>query len=306
MADPSAPETIPVDLPAAPAAPAAVEPAAIAAPAPAAPVEAAPAPAAVVEPAAPIAPAEPKLEPTLLERLDKERADKEAAEKAVKPAEVEAKTEPKVEAKPEENKPEPAKPAEAEKPVEAKPAEPFEYKFELPEVLKADEKKLGTFRDLLGEGDVRVPAEKAQKLLNLHAEAMQEFAAQTRRDQFDIFNKTKAEGEKLIMADPEFGGAGFETASRAVARARDNLISSARPGTPQYERDRGEFDQFVALTGAGSFPAFWRILHNAARYLDEPQADSVPAEIRPPKGNGRAPRGGIYSEESRRKMSGAN
>lgn len=298
---------IPVDLPTAPATPAApvaVEPAVVATPAGSLAGEVAPAAPIDVEPAAPIAPAEPKLEPTLLERLDKERADKEAADKAAKPAEPEAKTEPKVEAKPEDK---PVEPKTADLPVvESPPIAPIEYKFELPEVLKADEKKLGTFRDLLGEGDVRVPAEKAQKLLNLHAEAMQEFAAQTRRDQFDIFNKTKAEGEKAIMADAEFGGAGFETASRAVARARDNLISSARPGTPQYERDRGEFDQFVAITGAGSFPAFWRILHNAARYLDEPQADSVPAEIRPPKGNGRAPKGGLYSEESRRKMSGAN
>ena len=58
------------------------------------------------------------------------------------------------------------------------------------------------------------------------------------------------------------------------------------------------------MTGAGSWPAFWRMLHNAARFIDEPQARNIPTDIKPPKTNGRSPRGSMYSEESRQKMNG--
>lgn len=278
---------------AAPAAMVAVEPA----------VTAAPVEAPIIETVAPATPAEPKLEPTLLERLDQEAAAAKVAESKTEPPKADAPAEAKADDKPADK---PAEPPKVDAPVEAKPIEPFEYKFELPEVLKADDKRIGEFTALLNEGGGRVTQEGAQKLLNMHAQAMQDYATQTRRDQFDTFNKTKAGWEKDILADEEFGGAGHQTATRAVARARDALISSARPGTKQYERDLKSFNEFQSITGAGSHPAFWRMLHNAARFIDEPQSASVAADIRPTKGNGKNPRGGMYSEESRNKMNGAS
>jgi hypothetical protein len=124
---------------------------------------------------------------------------------------------------------------------------------------------------------------------------MQMYAEQTLLNQFKVFNDTKAEKEKEVLADPEIGGAGHQTAMTAIARARDLLISSAKPGTPRHEAERKEFDQFLEATGAGSWPAFLRLLHNGARYTDEPQAHEQPlSDLKPPKGNGRQPGSRMY------------
>lgn len=263
-------------------------------------VSAAPAAAAteVVAPVAAEAPKleEPKLAPTLLEKSDAERKAKDDA--AAKPAEPvkDAKPEVKPGEKPaevaaEKPKDDAAKAPEAAKPEAAAPIDLTAHAFTLPEVLKADDAQIGEFKSLLQEALTK-PAEAGQKLLDMHASAMTNFATQVRKEQYDTFNTTKAGWEKQILADPEIGGAGHQTASAAIARARDNLISSARPGTPKYQADLKEFEEFQAVTGAGSHPVFWRMLHNAARYLDEPGLPA--ADPKPPASNGRS--GGRLSQ----------
>jgi hypothetical protein len=283
--------------PAASPAAAPVEPVAAAAPpgpAAVAPAAGTTAPAASIEPAAPAA-AEiaPAREPNLLEKVDAERADAAKAAKAAEPA-----------------KPEPAKTAESVKPAEGKAAEaakvepdkPVEYNFEIPEFIKKDDPRIGAYTDILRENGVS--PEIGQKLLAMHAEALGEYAKHTLASQTSSFENFCRDQEKLVMADPEFGGAGFNTAKQAVARARDALISSAQPGSQLYAQHMKEFNDFNRATGAGSHPAFWRMLHNAARFIDEPQASGIPTDIRPSKANGRAPKPSIYSEESQRKMGG--
>lgn len=309
---------LPVDPAAAAASPAAAPVAqeALGTAAPAAPIAAVP-PAAAEAPAQPEAPAvavpdaaaaksdEPKREPTLLEKADAERAAKDAAKPDAKDA---AKDAPKPDAKPDDK---PA--ADAAKPEgdAVKPETPpaVEYKYELPDTLKMDDAQKGEFKTVLDEFRAD-PVANAQKIIDFGAKAMNDFATQnaadTIKNQFKVFNETKQTWETKWLADTEIGGAGHQTAMQAIARARDNLISSARPGTKQYERDRAEFEEFIALTGAGSHPAFGRMLHNAARFIDEPQATSIPTDIKPPKGNGRPPKGSMYSEESRQKMNGAS
>jgi hypothetical protein len=235
-------------------------------------------------------PVEPERTPTLLEKHDAEVAAKveplkpaaevkpadkptESAKDAPKPAEPKAA--------------ETAKPAETEKPAEPAKPEPVEYKYTLPETIKLDDaRKAETHAafDLF-----RADPTNPQPLIDLHNKAMTEFAEQTRRDQFDTFNKTKADWEKVWMADAEIGGAGYQTSIAAIARARDLLISSHKVGTPQYLADRKAFDEMLAVTGAGSHPAFGRLLHNAARFVDEPQAAEIPTNIKPPANIGRAP-----------------
>ena len=50
---------------------------------------------------------------------------------------------------------------------------------------------------------------------------------------------------------------------------------------------------FAAMTGAGDHPLFLKLLHRAARYVDEPGLP--PPSPKPPPGNGRAPSGGLRS-----------
>lgn len=262
--------------------------------APLAPAETA-LPAEVAAPAAPaseaVAPATPELAPGLLEKFDKDAKGKDAE----KPAEAEA---PARDAKPEEKVAEkPAeKAAEAEKPGEEKPVaevaaptEPIVYDFKLPEFIKSDDPAIGAYTELLREQNV--PAEVGQKFLDMHADALKSYDAAKTQQQYDVFNQTKADWEKQAMADEEIGGSGHLTAMGAIARVRDLTVSSAAPGSAKYNADAAEFENFLAVTGAGSHPAFLRMLHNQARYIDEPQSSSVPSNITPPKGNGKPPGG---------------
>lgn len=276
---------------AAPILPAAEQPAVASSAAPATSAAAdAPSPQPILEQPKP---AEPERTPTLLEKFDAEKgAEAKPAEKpaeAAKAADAEKPAEPaKDAAKPAEAKAE-IKPAAAEiKPAEAAKPEPVEYKYTLPETLKLDDARKTELHTALDEFRTN-PAEGSQKLIDLHNKAMTEYAEQTRRDQFTTFNKTKADKEIDWKADPEIGGAGYQTALRAIARTRDDFVSSAAAGTPKYVQDWKEFNEFLAFTGAGSWPAFGRILHNISGYVTERQADQNPVDIKPPKDIGKQP-----------------
>lgn len=299
MADPATPPIEPV---------AATVPAAVAQEPPSSPHVAA-TPAAdlfgdAAAPAAPAAPApHPAEVPSLLETLGEKKEEPKPVEPP-KPAEIKAD----------------APAADAPKPVEEpKPAEPevkplveqavalVEWKFELPPTLKADDARMTRFTGILDniltpkEGETSVHA--GQRLLDLHSEAMTTYAEQVRADQIKAFNDTRAEWRKQVMADAQIGGAGHQTALGAIARMRDLTISDARPGTPQYDADAKEFNDFLRVTGAGDHPAYLRQLHRFARFLDEPPA---PAAIpKPTPMNGIRPNGGFYANRKASPNGGA-
>lgn len=246
--------------------------------------------AAADKPQAPAAaaPAIPEPEPSLLSKKPEPAKPAEAADaEAKKPEPAEA-----------------AKPAEAAPPEVPKPPEPVEYDYVLPETIKLDDALKTEVHKALDDFRAN-PKGGAQALFDLHATQMQEFANQTLANQFATFAKTRESWRKELMADPELGGAGFNTSQGAIARMRDQLVSTAKPGSEQFKKDWADFESFVKVTGAGDHPVFHRILHNAARWLDEPQAADAPAGIQPTKNNGKNPRrSGLYSEESRQKMNG--
>jgi hypothetical protein len=271
------------------------------APAPAAPAapaaDAAPAPAAT--PAATAPAAEPPRDPTTFETFDKAAADKAASTKAAA-----AEPKPADPARPAGGAAPKAGPAKDAPAATADPAAEIKYEFKLPDTFKADDPRIADFTGVLRE--IKATPEVGQKLIDMHAAAMAEFAEQLAKDtlanQFSAFNKTRADWRTMMMADPELGGAGHQTALKAAARMRDKLVSSARPGTEQYKNDLQSFIDFDRATGASDHPALMRMLHNAARYLDEPQAAQVPVDIKPAKGNGRPPRGNMYTHPSSANM----
>lgn len=224
------------------------------------PVQSAPAPEAPKEPAKP--------EPTLLEVFD-------AAKKSeAKPA-SEAKSE--VEAKPE---------AKADTPKEpvVEPAAPEPFKFEIPPTLRVDDARMAEFTGILREASSLPPQEVGQKLIGMHAAAMQAYADHVAAEQRRVWNDTNRGWQNAVMSDPVLGGAGHQTAMGAVARVRDMSISDSPPGTPQYERDRKDHEEFLSVTGAGNHPVYLRQLHRMARLVDE--APLPPPDIRPPPNNG--------------------
>lgn len=285
------------------AAPAESTPAAVAAPA--------------VEEAKPFIAAE---EPTALEVFDAEQA--KAADKkpdtpaAAAPAEGDKKPVAAADAKPGEpdKKPDseaakaadPAKPEDA-KPAEPAPLEPIAYEYRLPDTLKMDDAQKGKFHSAL-DGFRKDSAKGVQGLVDLHNDLMAEHdkALRTQYEQAQqrAFADTRKGWLNRAMADEEFGGAGWQTSLKAMARARDTLVSSAKPGSPQYQRDMKEFNDFLRVTGGGDHPALLRFLHNAAPFVSERQFSEMPtSEIRPSPTNGRG-RSGMYSAESIAKMNG--
>jgi len=258
-------------------------------PAPEAPVtpavEAAPAavePAAVVEAPVVEAPADSGLSAfpeTLLEKVTKELAA-ETAPKSEAPTPVEAEKKPEAEAAPK---------VEGEQPkVEAAPVEepaplpPIEYKYEVPEGLELNDERKGEFHSALDAFRAN-PAEGIQPLLELHSKAVVEAINKVRSDQMELFKNTTEDWDKAILGDSEIGGNGHDTATRAVARVRDAGLKDMN------EMQKADFEHFLRVTGAGSHPAFWRLLHNLAPFVDEPMR--APTNILPPKNIGKAPAG---------------
>jgi hypothetical protein len=219
----------------------------------------------------------------------------EAKAEGDKPAEgksAEAKPTP----EPEKKEAEAAKPDDKAKPAEAKPAdkpaepvklEPVEYKYTLPETLKIDDAtktSLHAAFDKFREN----PAEGAQGLIDLHNQTLETYAKSVADNQRKIFYETRDGWRKEIMADPILGGSGHQTTAGAVARMRDLLVPKdmLQPrkfddGSPRLST----FDEFLETTGAGDHPALWHVLHNAARYLDEPAPP--PPNARPTATNGK-------------------
>ncbi len=261
----------------------AVEPAVAPAAEPAPIVEAAP----VAEPAPPQHPAEV---PSLLETL---AAPKPPESKAEEPK-AEVKTEePKVEAKAEEPKVE-TKAEEVKPPAEPEP--PVEYKFEWSEHVKPQAEKVAAFTEFAREN--KLTPEAAQKAVSYFNDAAAAFVADQQRRAVEVWNETRAEWRKQILADSEIGGAGFNAAKGAIARMRDKFASDAQPGTKAYDSDMAALTEMMRITGVGDHPVFWKMLHRVAAVFDEPKAPSIIPQ--PTKNNGARPSNSLYAQRESR------
>lgn len=285
-----------------------------------APVVAPAAPVVEVAPAAPAAPLVAEV-PSLLETLAPEAPKAEAPVVAEAPKVDAAPEAPKADAAPEAPKAEEAKAPEAPK-VEAAPEAPkaeevkapeapvvekIEWKLELPPEIKASDEQLTGLRGLLdaivAPSEALTREQAAQGLLAMHHDAIKSYADQTLVNQHREFNKTRETWRTAVMADPEIGGAGYETASRAIARMRDLFVSSAKPGSDAYNDHMREFNEMLRVTGAGDHPAMLRFVHNVAGRFDEP---SLPApNPKPPKTNGPQPNGKTVLYDNPRSQTGS-
>lgn len=301
MADPVEPVTTPSPA----AAPASPDPVIIESAAPVQPdpvVAASPAPDAVVPPAASgveappaaenVEPAAPVAEPTLLEKFEAEqkaKADEAKPKEEAKPAEA------KPEEKTAEVKAEEAKPAEAEK----SPLPPIDYfaaeiGIKLPDTIKVDDAQRTELVTALDAFRADPSPASAQKIIDMGTNMMTAYADQLRRDQWSTFNDTRKDWQTKVKADPELGGARYDTTMMNVAIARDVLASRHKQGTPEYAKDMAEFDAFSKITGAGDHLVMMRILNNAARFVSE-QTKQPPNPGPPPPPKAPRNRASIYS-----------
>jgi hypothetical protein len=294
-------------LPAATSSPAANSPAA----APAA--DATPAPTGAPESnSASAAAAEPSSRPAAYEgsepSLLQETAAKEPPKAEPSAAEKAAEAKPDAAAKPDPAKPADPKPAEpkpgddaakAAADAAAKPAAepekpaapaPVEYKYELPESIKLADPLKAELHTVLDA--FRADPANVQPLVDFYNTRVQEFSKEVAAHNRNVFNEMRAENRKAIMADPVLGGSGFATTSQAVARMRDLLVRKEFQQPRKFDDGRPRLsvlDEYLESTGGGDNIVMWDMLHNAARYLDEPQARDMPSNVRPPKDIGKPP-----------------
>lgn len=227
-----------------------------------------------VEPVAPVetAPVEPALElhtdtPTLLEA-------------ATKPVE-EVKTEAPVEVKPEPEKPVEAK-TEEPKPAEPEPVE-VKYEFKLPEGFTAPKEQIDAYTAVLKE--TGVTPEVGQRLLEMHLAEVRRMSDAAPQQWQQAFKATRDGWVQEVMADPQLGGAGHQTALTAAARGREYLTQG------WTAEQKAELAHMQSHTGVGDNKAFLRLLYSAARLNDEPAPPS-PVQIPPPT-NGTRPGAGF-------------
>jgi len=157
----------------------------------------------------------------------------------------------------------------APEPVAAPAAPTYEFKFE--DGFKAEPEQLTALSTALGK--FNVDQETAQGLVEMHQSALKKYAEAELTRQHMAFGSMRKEWVAQIKSDPVLGGAGFETTQRAVAEMRDKFV----PKT-----DQPAFNEMLRVTGVGDHPAFWRLLHNAARFFKEPAMP--PPNIQPPPG----------------------
>lgn len=261
-----------------------------------------------VKPVAAAPEAKPELttdKPSLLDSFEKKEEPKAEAKADAKPSAKAEGDKPKAESdKPKAEGDKPAatdvKPAAeagkaAEPAKDAAPAapEPVAYEYTVPETLTLDDVTRGELHSAL-DAFRADPAKGAQALIDLHNKAVTSFAEQTLANQHKAFNETRSGWARDVLADEEIGGAGHQTAMRAIARMRDLFVP---------EKERAAFDQFLRVTGAGDHPQFLKLLHQAARYIDEPSMP--PVNAKPTANNGKPPgrrRDAIYDHPSSQKQ----
>ena len=217
----------------------------------------------------------------------KEGETAEAASEAEKPKEEAAKLEGE-------------KPAEGEPVVEAEPVtlEPIEWTktYELPEAIVMDDTLKGRFHETLDAFRVD-PTKGVQPLIDLHHEAMQNFSQKVFQEQQDTFLKTRETWRKQLATDEQFGGDKWEVRRPAIVITRNEVVSSAEPGSERYVKEWREFNEFCRITGAGDHPVMMRIIDNVAQKLQEPGIPGHLGDMKPAP-NGKAPgskRGIMYN-----------
>ncbi len=242
------------------------------------PLPSAPAPEAKPSEPAPSSVAPAASVPTLLEKFDKEKADAAKTPVAAGATGAIAATGATAAAVPGATGTQEATAAAASAaPVVPAAAPSVEYKYTLPETIKMDDAMKGEVHKAFDDFRAN-PSEGAQGLINLHEKTMREFAQFMADEQQRQFTNTRQTWAKQITQDQELGGSGYQTTMGAVARMRDLFVA---------EKDRPAFEQMLRTTGVGDHPEFIRMLHQAARFYDEPALP--PPNPRPPQGNGQRP-----------------
>ena len=155
--------------------------------------------------------------------------------------------------------------------------EPITYeKFNLPEGLEIPKQQLDEFTKVIG--DHRLPQEAAQRLVDMHLDAIKSISQKSLEDQWSVFHNQQKEWTNEVMSDPVLGGSGHKTAMALAAKGIDAVVSAD---------DRKEFNEALSVTGAGNHKAIIKAFYRVGKLLGEPQ--QITSAIKPPPDRGSEP-----------------
>lgn len=156
-----------------------------------------------------------------------------------------------------------AKYDEAKKADEGKPAAPADYEIKVPEGIEIDEKAVTDFKAIMAD-DKLSPADRANKLVEMHAAALKASAEKPMQLWFDTQKKWQDE----VRADKEIGGTNLDANRSNIAKAITDIMGDQAAAT------------FEALkyTGAANHPAIVRLFARMSKVFVEggPAAGSAP------------------------------
>lgn len=141
----------------------------------------------------------------------------------------------------------------------AEAAKPIVYKdFSLPKDVKLDAAKLSDITKQFATD--KLSQDQAQKYIDLHVAAVQESV----KANIKAFNDMQTEWVSKIKADPQIGGANFDSKTvPAIAKAIDTFCTD--------DASRKEFREAVSLTGIGNHPAYVKFMARIGAAVSEGQ-----------------------------------
>lgn len=124
--------------------------------------------------------------------------------------------------------------------------------IKLPEGLQAPEEMLSSFTDVMNDANLS-PAERAEKLMNLHADAMK----QASEEISEQWTKTREGWVDQVKKDPEIGG--------------DKLESEVLPTIGKVMEEFGSEDlrNLMDESGMGDHPEFVKFMYKIGKSFQE-------------------------------------
>lgn len=144
----------------------------------------------------------------------------------------------------------------------AEEAPPIVYEpWTLPEGMTLDDAAVKPFNDLLVEA--KVSQEVGQRLVDMHLAEVARLHEIVTEQNRQSWTEARTKWIDAVKADPEIGGARFETAMHLCGDIIEQF------GGTREQQD--ELRQVLAMTGAGDHPAMIRLIHNVGKVLRPPQ-----------------------------------
>lgn len=148
---------------------------------------------------------------------------------------------------------------DAQKTKDAAPAaKPGDIEIKVPDGIEIDEKVLTDFKALLSD-DKLTPAERGQKLIEMHSQALQAAAKAATEAPVQMWYDTQKKWNEEVRADKEIGGEALKATQANIAKVITEVMGP----------DAKKTFEAMKLTGAANHPAICRLMARVSKLFVE-------------------------------------